>query len=435
MKRKRLAALLSGLILGAALWGNGTPASAHGNIWMDEHQGVADKDFVAAKDYRKILLFPIRYKDEPDGKVDAFSAYNEILYKRASKRIRKTNVLRFEDPGDAKQADQSREQRYILRDDSGYQKLLQHFPTEQERAKAVYDSTGAQGYLLPYIRWDGVRVDTSPTTWTRVRMESYYNIVNGPKGNQSGLGYQAWIANHQIPARSRTLQMVDMDFTLVDAYTGKASMTLVDYYRVYDVDETHAIDQIAKNFTGDWNRLKGDHDNKAPANAPTLGFQALSLPENALRDAFLVRTIGYAYTDEAGDTLKGVRVRYTPGDGDYLVRGSVTACNRGQTWHRPYATTHRENYKNQKFKWVDDQGNEHEGQYRYYRTRISDHFGYYSFWYRVAAHLELVNAHTGEVVLTRDVSADDPDRYANALRSIFHDFYKDVDRAIGVKAD
>lgn len=33
---------------------------------------------------------------------------------------------------------------------------------------------------------------------------------------------------------------------------------------------------------------------------------------------------------------------------------------------------------------------------------------------------------------SRYLEAEDPDRYANALREIFKRFYKDVDKAIGV---
>lgn len=435
MKEKLWARMLLGAALGMGVVCQSPAVSAHGNIWMDENQGVADKNFIAVKDYKKIILFPIRYLQEPDGRVDQLQEYNDMLFQRVNKRIRRTNFPRFEDPADPKKADKKKEKLYILRDDPGYEKLLQHFPTEKDRAKAVYDLTGAQGYLLPHIRWENERIDTSPATWKRVHYETYYNIVNGPQGNKYKLNYQSWYGSHQIPSHSRTLQMLDMDFVIYDAYTGKKAMTLIDYYRCYDVDQRHAFDQIAKNFTGDWNRLKKDHDNPVPANAPTVGFENLAIPANAARDEFAIKTIYYAYKDEAGDTLKGARAIYTADPVQYYVRGQITAYDRGQTWNPPYVTTSLDNYKTQKFKWTDDKGNEHEGKYEYYRTRVDDNFGYYSFWYRAAAHLELVDAHTGQVVLSRDASAEDPDRYANALRSIFHSFYKDVDRAIGVKAD
>ena len=128
-------------LLAAVCWGVFAPAPvlAAGNIWMDEHAEVQ------AKDFKRIILFPIRYGEEPDGRVDELQADNEMLTKRVQKRIKKTTFLRFEDPDDAKQADKSQEKRQIMRDNPAYENLLQHYATEQERAKAVYDITGVAG--------------------------------------------------------------------------------------------------------------------------------------------------------------------------------------------------------------------------------------------------------------------------------------------------
>lgn len=401
-------------------------AEAAGNIWMDESAEVQ------AKDFKKVVLFPLRYLQAPDGKVDEFQGYNAALAKRIHKRIKRTNFMNFEDPGDVKAADKKREKREILRTDPAYNELLRHFDSEAARAKAVYDTTGAEGYLLPHIRYEQERVDHSPATWTTVKMETYYNIENGPSGDKSKCNYQSWYASHMIPAHDSTLQMLDMDFRLYDAATGKEAMTLIDYYRNYEVDQWHAFEQIAKNFTGDWNRLKKDHDQNVPAGAPTMGFRNLELPYAASQDEFAIKTIYYAYKDEAGDDLKRVKVDYAPNGGRYYVTGAITDYARGETWHPPYADTSVTDYNTEKFKWRDDKGNEHEGKRVYYKTTVHDYYGYYSFWYRTAADLSLIDSRTGNVVLSRHLEAEDPDRYANALRKMFKSFYKDVDKAIGV---
>lgn len=49
-----------------------------------------------------------------------------------------------------------------------------------------------------------------------------------------------------------------------------------------------------------------------------------------------------------------------------------------------------------------------------YATQIYDHYGYYSFYYRVGAHLKLVNAKTGEVVYSKRYMPSDSGLYANA---------------------
>lgn len=424
MKHAELRGMALGCLLAVAVPLAG--AEAAGNIWMDENAEVQ------AKDFKKVVLFPLRYLQAPDGKVNEFQGYNGELAKRIHKRIKRTNFMNFEDPDDAKAADKKREKREILRTNPAYNELLRHFDSEADRAKAVYDTTGAEGYLLPHIRYEQERVDHSPATWTRVKMETYYNVENGPYGDKNKCNYQSWYADHMIPAHDSTLQMLDMDFRLYDAATGKEAMTLIDYYRNYDVDQWHAFEQIAKNFTGDWNRLKKDHDQNVPAGAPTMGFRNLELPYAASQDEFSIKTIYYAYKDEAGDDLKRVKVDYTPNGGRYYVTGAITDYARGETWHQPYADTYADDYKTEKFKWCDDKGNEHEGRRIYYKTHVSDHYGYYSFWYRTAADLSLIDSRTGNVVLARHLEAEDSDRYANALRKMFKSFYKDVDKAIGL---
>ena len=424
-----------GIALGAAL-AFGTMAAAplaalaHGNIWMDEN--VPENERMTK--YKDIVVFPIHDQTSADGRPDQYQAWNQEFAKRINKRIKRTNFHWFEDPSDAKAADKKKEKLMITRENSSYKDLLQHFPSEEARGKAVYDKTGAEGYLLPHLRYYNERVDVSPATWTNVKMESYYDVENGPNGDQNKLGYQSWYASHLIPEHRRTLEMVDFDFVLYDAYTQKKAMTLIDYYRCYDVDKTHAFEQIAKNFTGDWNRLKDDHENDVPAGAPTLGFRSLDLPWNAAQDEFALKTIYYAYKDEAGDTLKGGKVDYQPNGGRYYVTGAIKSYDRGERWTPPSASTYTSLDRTEEFTWYDRNGNAHKGKRKYYKTNINDNFGYNSFYYGATADLSLVDSRTGETVLHRILSAEDPDRYANALRQIFGDFYREVDKTIGVKA-
>lgn len=54
--------LVLGCLMAAAL--PLVPSEAAGNIWMDENAEVQ------AKSFKKVVLFPIRYLDAPDGRVD-----------------------------------------------------------------------------------------------------------------------------------------------------------------------------------------------------------------------------------------------------------------------------------------------------------------------------------------------------------------------------
>ena len=144
---------MKGIILtGMLLLGAGftIPTYAIGNIWTDEHAEVQ------AKQYKKVVLFPIREPNESEGTFDENKAYNEYLYKELKKHIHKTNVLGFNDL--------LKEKQHILRDNTQYNALTRHFDSEADRAKAVYDATAADGYLIPHIRWAKEQIDTSPAT-------------------------------------------------------------------------------------------------------------------------------------------------------------------------------------------------------------------------------------------------------------------------------
>lgn len=418
--KKMTGIILTELFLVSA--GLAVPAYAIGNIWTDEHAEIQ------AKQYKKVVLFPIREPNESEGTFNENQGYNEYLYKELKKHVHKTNILGF--------GDLLKEKKHILRDNAQYDALTRHFDSEADRAKAVYDATAADGYLIPHIRWEKERVDTSPATWTRVKMESYYNIIDGPDGSKYQQNYNSWWHDHLIPESQATLQMLDMDFILYDAYTGKKAMTRIDYYRNYNVDQRHALKRIGRGLAKDWAKLRKDKDNTVPANAPTMGFRNFTLPDSAANDEFAIKTIYYAIKDEAGDTLKNVKVDYSPNGGQYYVTGDVTYYNRGETWNPPSASASPHCYKTEKFQWYDDKGAAHTGERKYYTTNdddIIDHAGYYSFWYKVGMNLRLVNASTGDVVYEKYDEASDPDFYADSLRSILHGFYKQVDKIIGVK--
>lgn len=431
--RKLTMSLMTGALLAGMLY-HAAPVAAHGNIWMDEGKNITaaeSKDFVPVTKFRKILVFPISRPGSHDGDPDDLTDLNDMFNKRVNKRIHKTNFLRFRSRSDAQMADKELEKNHILRPKEGLNRLLQHYPSEQERARDVYDLTGAEGFLLPHIRFAKMREDVSPATWTRVTMTSYYDEEDGPKGDRSGLGKHVWTADHLIPRMTNTLCMVDMDFTLYDTASQKKTMTLIDYYRCYNVDYDHAFNQIFKNFTGDWKRLKDDASSQAPAGAPTIGFTNLRLPASASNNEFSIKTIYYAYKDEAEDTLKNLRPDFAPGGGRYYVRGTLTNYDRGQTWNPPTASTSIYLDHTETFKWRDSKGNEHTGKRKYYKTEITDYAGCYTFWYSAAADLQVVDRRTGTVVFSHSYEAYDPERYANALRRIFGDFYRDVDKSLG----
>ena len=415
--KRRLGAVLSAAILFFTV-----PAglvAAEGNIWMDENLEIP------ASRYKKVVVFPIRYPGEMMGDYEHDPAYNTMLLKRLNKRGKGVNWFGF--------SPMLEEKSHILRDNPKYEALLKPFVKEKDRADAVFDATAADGYLLPCVRWDHVRVDHSPATWTMVRMESYVDIKNGEHGNQYKLHHRTWYENHRIPAHDSELRMLDVDFSLIDSRTGRKSLTLVDYYRNYECDKEHAFNQIFKNFAGDWSRQRNDKKQSVRAGAPTLGFRNLNLLEEAGNNEFSVKTIYYAYKDAAEDKLKGVQVVPDADTARYYVTGTIESYQRGETWHPPTASSYTSLDHTDTYDWYDSDGKKHTAEKKYYRSEISDSYGYYSFWYHVAANLRLVDAITGQTVFENHYDATDPDRFGNALRSVFNGFYRDVDDQIGEK--
>lgn len=418
MQMKKILGFLAAGVLLSGIVGMSNAAAA-GNIWMDESAEIQ------AKQFRKVILLPMRVGNETTGRVNANQGYNNYLHARINKKIKNTNFLGF--------GEQLEEKKQILRETPEYQALLGNFSSETERAKNIYDATMADGYLVPHLRRQEVRVDHSPATWTTVRMEAYHDIINGPKGNKYKVNYHTWFQNHQIPGYDNYLQMMDMDFVLYDASTGKKAMTLVDYYKNYGVDARHAFKQITKNFVGDWGRLKRHPEQKVAKDAPAISLGNIVIPEDIKQDELVAKTLEYAIQDEAENSLKKVRFDNSGAKTRYYITGKVTRCNSGQTWHQPYATVQTMFDHSEKFQWEDSNGNKQTATKNYYRSVITNHYGYYSFWYEVGVALRVIDSQTGSIVCSVFRTESDDDRYAEALRKSIKRLCKTIDNKIGEK--
>lgn len=70
MNLKRITStVLAGIVLAGV--GTVAPVYAIGNIWTDEHAEIQ------AKQYKKVVLFPIRDRNESEGSFDENQGYNE----------------------------------------------------------------------------------------------------------------------------------------------------------------------------------------------------------------------------------------------------------------------------------------------------------------------------------------------------------------------
>lgn len=411
MGRKRLC--LGIVLVLLTFWSS---CEAAGNMWMDEHAEIQ------AKDYKKVIVMPLRVSSEKVGVPDRLGNYDKILLKRLGKRFKQTNFLGF--------GRELPEKQQILRARPEFAALAGEFPSEMERAKAVHRITGADGYLVPHVRYARQRQDVSPETVVTVQHESYYNVRNGPHGDKYRLGLQKWQEAYVIPQHTSSLQMLDMDFVLYDAHSGQKALTLIDYHREYGVSEADAYGTVVKNFAGDWWRQKKDKPQTVAAEAPVLGFEEVQLPAAVRNDLFSRLTVDYAIKDEAGDRLQNWRVDERPGAGRYYVAAAVIAYERGETWHPPYASVSPVHQRTEEFYWYDEDGYEHKGKREYYRTAVTPHFGYNSFWYKAGLDLQLRERQSGAVLAHYRAVNTDGERFANALREILREFYRQVDKCV-----
>ena len=411
--------LFQGLALSMILAAAPLAASAHGNIWEDESAPVTS--------YQRIVLYPVRDMKSEGLLPSAYPEWNDELVRRLGKRIKHTEFLWFQGQSDTK-TDKKGE---IAAGTPTYQTLLQTFPSEDARTQAVYAATGADGYLLPRLRFQKERTDVSPATWTNVTVESYYNVDNGPRGSEWRRNWRIWPMMHFIPEMRRTLRMIDCDFTLYDARTHKKAMTLFDSYRCYGADSAHAYEVITKNFAGDWSRLNGKKRKSVPDGAPTLHLEDLVLPKKAAQDSYAADTIAYAFRDEADSSMKHVKIDARPDGGRYVAGGTIHTYEQGERWNPPSVSTTMKINHIETFTWRDDKGGAHTGTRTYYVTDIQDIPGGYDFFYHVNATLYLKDRQTGAVIFSKTYDREDSERYANALHAMFGDFYREADKRIG----
>ena len=394
-KRWKRALRMGIVALGMAFAAAPLAASAHGNIWMDESVPQAER----ATAYERIVLYPFRDMSADELLPGAYPDWDDELAQRLGKRIKHTEFVRATAPYDA---------------------------------AAVSDADpNVDGYLVPRLRFQRERVDVSPATWTNVTVESYVNIDNGPYGSEYRRDWRSWPMTHVVPEMRRTLQMIDCDFTLYDARTHKKVLTLYDAYRNYDVDTDHAMEVIAKNFAGDWSRLKEKKRREAKAGTPTLSLEALTLPEDVAADPYAADTIAYAFRDEADVSLKHATLDDRADGGRYIAGGTIHAYEQGERWHDPFVSTTTRMDHSEWFTWYDNNSNAHTGTRTYYVTDVQDHPGGYAFYYHVNATLYLKDRLTGATVYTKTYDREDADRYANALHAMFGDFYREADERLG----
>ncbi len=407
--RKFFLALMIGLMIIP------TSTQAYGVFWYDMNAGL--------EQWKKVVIFPLANAWARDkflidrSETSLLYWENKHLMERFEKKIRNLHTIRL--------SPDIREKGEILIDKYGV--LLQKYPSERARAEAVFEQTGADMYILPTFKQNKVQVDISPRVEVDLELKSWTEEKNGPDGDKK-YDEKKWTEHHVIPETKVYLHIMELEFDGYDTEANKV-LTFTDARREYGVDEKHQFRNITKYIRKDFGDIKSrKRADKGKAGELTIGFQNLKAPKNLGLDEFALRGIYFATQVEALDNLDGVRVLIdgnAPTTPNYYVTGMINRWEMKSTWHAPYATVSSSLEKTEKSKWTDKNGKEHEKKTYYYKDKITDHLGGWSFWFYAGAQLQLIDARTGAAVLSKNY-LNGNDKIMDAYRADLDSFYKDV---------
>ena len=393
-----------------------TSAQAHGIFWYDMNSDLPM--------WKKVVIFPLANSNDKNNYLisrDENSLLfweNKYLMERFEKKIKNLHTIRLA-PG-IKEKDE------ILVDK--FSVLLKPYPDEKSRATAVFEQTGADMYILPRFKQNHVQVDISPRTEVEVQISSWTEIKDSP--NDDGIyNKTTWTVQHVIPEKEVYTRIMELEFEGYDTDANK--VLLFTDSRRENTNEKHMFRDIAKYLRKDFSELKSDkHNGKDKGGAVTLGFGNINFPSEIGGDEYILKGAYFGMKFEALDKLKGVNV-ITDATNDkalnYIVKGKVNWWNLKSMWNPPSASTSPKVVKVTETKWKDDKGKEHTMTTTDYVEEIYDHFAHWSFWWSVGADFQLINAKTGQTVISVE-GAETNDKPMDAYRKILRNFYEQVNK-------
>ncbi len=397
-----------------------TSAQAYGIFWYDMSSDLPK--------WKKVVIFPLANSNDKNNWLISRDE-NSLLYwenkhlmERFEKKIKNLHTVRLA-PG-------IEEKNEILVDK--FSVLLNPYPTEKARAEAVFDKTGADMYLLPRFKQNRIQTDISPRTEFNVKLRSWTEEEDGPNGDRV-YDEREWTEHHVIPEKEVYLHIMELEFEGYDTEANKV-LLFTDARREYGVDEKHQFRSITKYIRKDFGELKSKK-NKDKAGTINIGFKNINLPANIGGDEYSLKGAYFAMKFEATEKLKGVNVVTDAASDknlDYYVTGRVDVWKMDSKWNLPSVTTSAKLISTEETKWTDSKGKEHKMKTKKYRDEITDHYAYWSFTWNVRATFYLVNAKTGQVVVSES-GTEFNDKPMDAYRKILRNFYGEVNKYFKAK--
>lgn len=421
MKLKVL--LATGLV---TLMAQGT-ALAYDMMWFDRDAGIDT--------FRKVMVYPMaegtrdNFFPDNNGK---FGKYNYELHKRLTRHAKGIYYYELFDGVDEKEKMASavpKAERDVL---------LAKFPTEEARAAAVFDASGADGYIVPYFRQRNTITDYSPPATVSIKVKSYTRVQDAPNSNYDGTrSYDTderyWTETVYVPEAYLTRYVTALEFTMYND-EGKKIFTCLNRRHSYDHNFDDEYKDMKDDFADDLKDIKKNKEilKALEKNKATLNIRIgdLSLPSNVSEDEYKLKSCWYLFKTYA---MRMKNMKVVEGEkasaARYYVDGSISEYDFTPSWVEPYATYYDSTAWTKSQKWVDRKGKEHTMVVTHYEPKVTPHHGYYSFGTAatVRANLALYDARTGREVLSQSYYEYD-DKEVDCVTHIMKDFFKKVDK-------
>lgn len=204
-------------------------ADAH--IWYDKYAGI-DK-------IKKVVIFPVEGTKNIVGVEDVWKDF-------LTKRVKGTYFTLLQP--------ENTQMSLIMEANTEYEKLLKPFSTEQERAKAVKDITGADAYIVCKIRDNSVQRDWSPEKTCYVTIDEYTVESGGPDGYKK-YNESSYEKRFVVEGQYVYLHLLNLEYCLYNTF-GQKIMLMNNQLQEYGTSEKDQFEDLLKEFAKELQKAK-----------------------------------------------------------------------------------------------------------------------------------------------------------------------------------
>ena len=204
---------------------------ANAHVWYDKYAGIGK--------IKKVVVFPVVGTKNIVGVEDVWKDF-------MTKRVKGTYFTLLQP--------ENTQMSLIMEANTEYEKLLKTFSSEQDRAKAVKDITGADAYLVCKIRDNSVQRDWSPEKTCYVTIDEYTVESGGPDGykkyNESSHEERFVVEGQYV-----YLHLLNLEYCLYNT-SGQKIMLMNNQSQEYGTSEKDQFEDLLKEFAKELQKAK-----------------------------------------------------------------------------------------------------------------------------------------------------------------------------------